>query len=164
MNTAARQLHRKAGWRDADRNFVEAHAELSLGSNAHIARQQQKRSHRECVTFHEADRREGMRHQAKGELRAGLHHLETAFAIIGRENLEIEARREDVLAPGAQHDDGLVFFRPVERCVEVAQHRGGHHVHLAVVHRDCGDAFSKAIGDTVRHLALPQWFRGTLTV
>jgi hypothetical protein len=96
-----------------------------------------------------------MRHQAKGKFCACLHHFETELGIIGRENLEVKTRGKDVLARRAQQGDGLVLFRPVERCIEVAQHPGGHHVHFAVVHSDCGDAFIKAVGDTVRHLDLP---------
>ena len=85
----------------------------------------------------------------QGKLGAGRYHFQTALDIIGGKNLEVEAGGKDILASGAQHDDGLVFFRLAERRTEVVQHGCGHHVHLAVVHRDRGDAIGKAVGDTV---------------
>ena len=87
--------------------------------------------------------------RCKARLRTGRYHFQTALNIIGGKNLEVEAGGKDILASGAQHDDGLIFFRLAERRVEVLQHGCGHHVHLAVVHHDCGDAIGKAVGDTV---------------
>ena len=57
MKPAPRQYDRKTRRCNADRNLVEADTVFAACTNAHIARQQEKRSHRESMALHDPDRR-----------------------------------------------------------------------------------------------------------
>jgi hypothetical protein len=70
--------------------------------------------------------------------RAGLEHVEQPDRI-GLEDAQIEPAREHARASGQQHGCA-VSVRAIEAGGQRLQHRHAHHVGLAVVHRQRGDA------------------------
>ena len=74
-----------------------------------VAREREEEAHGDRVAGHRDDDRRREGEQALGELEAGSEHLDRLVGA-GAEDREVEAGREDALAPG-QDDDLTVGDR-----------------------------------------------------
>jgi hypothetical protein len=133
----ARQLYGELRNREADGDLVHPDAPGARDAETHVGREHEKCSHRIRVTGADREHGAGESEQAQGELRARTHHRDARLGA-SLESGEVEARREDALAtPEDGHRAGALGR--IQRHADLAQHRGGHGVHLAVVERDPRD-------------------------
>src|SRR5215472_9423915 len=114
-----------------------------------VAGQHEKDAHGDGVAGAGHDHRRRERQQPGAQLEAGPHQRGRG-GTAGPQHAQVEAGREDPVPPG-QDDGGARRLRPVQRRVDLVEHRHGQRVDLAVVHGDGGDRIALVVGHQVPH-------------